>query len=81
MPSTNISYHLNSAEVPTTIITTHYAKNADGIDTEELHFYVFKIETAQGEANYFIISDEQLNEFIDNLRILINQRDRISKFE
>jgi len=81
MPSTNVSYHLNSAEIPKTIINTHYVKDKDGIETEELHFHVFKIETAQGEANYFIRSDEQLNQLIDDLRTLINQRDRISKFE
>ena len=39
----------------------------DGSETENLNFHVFKIETDQGEANYFIHTDEQLNEFINNL--------------
>ena len=79
MPSINTSYHLNSIETPEASIHTHYVLNKDGSETEKLNFYVFKIETDQGEANYFLHTDEQLNEFINNLRTLINQRDRISR--
>jgi len=79
MPSINTSYHLNSIETPKPSIHTHYVLNKDGSETEKLNFHVFKIETDQGEANYFIHTDEQLNEFINNLRTLINQRDRISR--
>ena len=79
MPSINTSYHLNSIETPKASIYTHYVLNKDGSETEKLNLYVFKIETDQGEANYFLHTDEQLNEFINNLRTLINQRDRISR--
>lgn len=80
MPSINTSYHLDSNEIPQVNVTTHYVKDKDGIETEKLNFHVFKIQTTQGEANYFIHTDEQLQEFIANLKSLTNQLDRISMY-
>jgi hypothetical protein len=78
MPSINTSYHLNTGEIPKISIDTHYVIDKDGIETENLNFHVLKIETIQGESNYFLRTDEQLSEFINNLKALISQRDRIS---
>jgi hypothetical protein len=78
MPSINTSYHLNTGEIPKISIDTHYVIDKDGIETEKLNFHVFKIHTTQGESNYFLHTDEQLSEFINSLKALISQRDRIS---
>jgi hypothetical protein len=80
MPSINTSYHLDSQEIPQVNITTHYVKDKNGSDTENLNFHVFRIHTTQGESNYFIHTDEQLGEFIANLKSLTNQFDRISMY-
>lgn len=80
MPSINTNYHLDSNEIPQVNIITHYVKDKDGIETEKLNFHVFKIQTNQGEANYFIHTNEQLQEFIANLKSLTNQFDRISMY-
>ena len=80
MPSTSISHHLNFEEVPKLIINTHYVLNKDGSETEKLNFYVFKIETNQGEANYFLHTDEQLQEFITQLKHLVESRSRVSSY-
>ena len=77
MPSINTSYHLNSIETPKPSIHTHYVLNKDGSETENLNFHVLNIETIQGESNYFIHTDDQLQEFIANLKSLTNQFDRI----
>jgi hypothetical protein len=78
MPSINTSYHLDSQEILQVNINTHYVMDKDGIETEKLNFHVFKIHTTQGESNYFLHTDEQLQEFINSLQALISQRDRIS---
>jgi hypothetical protein len=78
MSSINTSYHLNTGEIPKISIHTHYVIDKDGIETENLNFHVLRIETIQGESNYFLHTDEQLQEFINNLKALISQRDRIS---
>jgi len=78
MPSINTSHHLDSQEIPQVNISTHYVMDKDGIETEKLNFHVFKIHTTQGESNYFLHTDEQLSEFINGLKALISQRDRIS---
>jgi hypothetical protein len=77
MPSINTSYHLDSQEIPQVNITTHYVKDKDGIETDNLNFHVFRIQTNQGESNYFLHTDDQLQEFIANLKSLTNQFDRI----
>ena len=78
MPSINTSHHLDSQEIPQVTISTHYVMDKDGIETEKLNFHVFKIHTTQGESNYFLHTDEQLSEFINTLKALISQKDRIS---
>ena len=80
MPSINTSHHLDSQEIPQVTINTHYVMDKDGVETEKLSFHVFKIHTTQGESNYFLHTDEQLSEFINSLRSLISQRDRISVY-
>lgn len=80
MPSINTTYHLNSQEIPKPTINTHYRQDKHGIETEELHFHVFKIEIAQGESNYFFKSDEQLQEFITQLKHLVESRSRVSSY-
>lgn len=80
MPSINTNYHLNSIETPEASIHTHYVLNKDGSETEKLNFYVFKIETDQGEANYFLHTDEQLQEFITQLKHLVESRSRVSLY-
>lgn len=80
MPSTSISHHLNSQEVPKLMINTHYVLNKDGSETEKLNFHVFKIETIQGETNYFLKSDDQLQEFITQLKHLTESRSRVSSY-
>jgi hypothetical protein len=80
MPSINTSHHLDSNEVPKLSITTHYVLNKDGSETEKSNFHVFKIETIQSEANYFFKSDDQLQEFITQLKHLVEARSRVSSY-
>ena len=80
MPSITTSHHLNSQEIPHIIINTHYINDKDGIETEKLNFHVFKIETTQGESNYFFHTDEQLQEFITQLKHLVESRSRVSSY-
>jgi len=80
MPSINTSHHLDSNEVPKLSITTHYVLNKDGSETEKLNFHVFRIETIQGEANYFLHTNEQLQEFITQLKHLVEARSRVSSY-
>lgn len=80
MPSTSTSHHLNSEEVPKLMINTHYVLNKDGSETQKLNFHVFKIETLQGETNYFLKSHEQLEEFITQLKHLVESRSRVSSY-
>ena len=80
MPSINTSYHLDSQEIPQVNITTHYVKDKDGSDTEKLNFHVFRIHTTQGESNYFLHTDEQLQEFITELKHLVEARNRVSSY-
>lgn len=80
MPSINTSHHLGSEEIPKISITTHYVIDKDGIETEKLNFHVFKIHTTQGESNYFLHTEEQLQEFITELKHLTESRSRVSSY-
>ena len=80
MPSINTSHHLDSQEIPKISITTHYVMDKDGIETEKLNFHVFKIHTTQGESNYFLHTEEQLQEFITELKHLTESRSRVSSY-
>jgi len=76
--STSTSLHIGHDQVPQVTIDTHYIPNENDVTDDKLSFHVFKITTSGSEINYFFKSDEQLNEFIGNLRSLMNQRARIS---
>ena len=80
MPSINTSHHLDFEEIPKISINTHYVMDKHGFETEKLNFHVFKIHTTQGESNYFLHTDEQLQEFITELKHLVEARSRISAY-
>lgn len=80
MPSINTSYHLDSQEIPQVSINTHYVIDKDGFETEKLNFHVLKIETTQGESNYFLHTHEQFQEFITQLKCLVESRGRVSSY-